>query len=295
MSNYFRQYFRDSKKLLSSKNRKDKLRLFYEYNRMCFKNLLYTKIFNIKTTKDTALGYTFYYENFNSFFAMFTEIFIHNIYGELELGKGKKVIVDAGSNIGVATIFFKYKYPDAVIYSIEPDEACFDLLRKNCEMNNLSDVILLNKALSNYNGKVKLYSFPEFKGSAGNTIFKDYVRFKDAKETLIPCITLSSLNIPFIDLLKIDVEGAEGNIIEDLYDSCVLGDVGSVILEYHYGVEQGNSLSGILSALEDFGFDYVINPDSLIDDNIDLKVFRERWAYVLIINCIKKEFVEGKR
>jgi hypothetical protein len=93
-----------------------------------------------------------------------------------------------------------------------------------------------------------------------------------------------------IDLLKIDVEGAEGKIIKDLAEKEKLKNTANICLEYHYGLDkQNNSLAKILFELEKNNFDYVINPDSLIEDNIPLSSFKKTRKYVLIVNCIKKK------
>src|SRR5438477_12484313 len=42
-----------------------------------------------------------------------------------------KVIVDAGANIGLSSIFFANKFPEATIYALEPEESNFQLLEKN--------------------------------------------------------------------------------------------------------------------------------------------------------------------
>lgn len=41
-----------------------------------------------------------------------------------------RVIVDAGANIGLASLFFANKYADAKIIAIEPEEHNFKILKK---------------------------------------------------------------------------------------------------------------------------------------------------------------------
>jgi len=56
-----------------------------------------------------------------------------------------KVIIDAGANIGMATLFFTHKYPRAKIVAIEPEASNFAILSKNC--SGLPNVTLTNAAL----------------------------------------------------------------------------------------------------------------------------------------------------
>lgn len=289
MKKYIHQYIRDISRLLSNKNKKQKLRIFLTYNKFCLKNIFLTKLFHVKTSKSTALGYTINYDNFNSFFAMFSEIFLHDIYGEMKLKNKSPLIIDCGANIGIATLYFKNKYPNSKVICFEPDPGTFEILKKNCEENNLKNITLYNKALSDTNGKIKFYSYGNFEGSPGNTINKKWVNFENVKEYNLDCMTLSSLNLKKIDLLKIDVEGAEGKIINDLHNKNQLRNVEKISLEYHYGTEnKDNNLSEILSKIEMANLDFVINPDSLIEDNIPVEEFIKNRKYVLIINCMKK-------
>jgi len=290
MRGHINQYFRDLHKLVENRNCTNKTRLFFTYNRYVLKNILFTKLFKIKTHSDCFVGYKINYDNFNSFFAMFSEIFLHNIYGEMQIKTKNPVIVDCGANIGIATLYFKYKYPEAEIISFEPDPKTFLLLKKNIQDNNLDKVQIYNQALSNSNGKIKFYSYGDFEGSPGNTIQKQFVNFTNVKEHEVDCIKLSSLGLKHIDLLKIDVEGAEGRIVRDLAESGLLANVDKISLEYHYGTKsQDNNLSYILEKLEERGFDYVINPDSLTNDYIAVEDCMNAGRYVLIINCFKRK------
>jgi FkbM family methyltransferase len=288
--NYLKQYFRDVRALFGRKHKNSKLKLFIVYNRLCIKNIVLTKILKIKTTKEKVLGLTIYYDNFNSFFAMFAEIFLHEIYGDIKLKEKTPTIVDCGANIGIATLYFKYYYPSANIVSFEPDPGTFKLLKKNCEANKLSNVALHNKALSDKKGKIKFYSYGNFEGSPGNTIHKKWVNFNNVLERNLDCVTLSSINLKKIDLLKIDVEGAEGKIIKDLSQTNHLSRVKNINLEYHYGTEnEENSLGQICLELEKAKFDFVINPDSLVGDNNPVDKFIENRIYVLVMNCVRKK------
>jgi tRNA1(Val) A37 N6-methylase TrmN6 len=63
-------------------------------------------------------------------YATFEEVFIQKIY-DVALPFAPKTIIDAGSNIGLASLFFKWKYPDAEIVSFEIEANNFELLQKN--------------------------------------------------------------------------------------------------------------------------------------------------------------------
>jgi len=288
MRSYINQYFNDQKALINSKGVKNKLRLFLIYNRLCIKNILFTKIFKIKTNNEKFLGFKVYYDNFNSFFAMFTEIFMYNIY-HFRSNKNSPLLLDCGSNIGLAAIYFKYLIPNSKINCFEPDLNTFNILKKNIEVNNFKGVTLHNVALGNKNGKQKFYSFADFQGGPGNTLDIDKVDFKNINEFQVDVIKLSSLNFKDVDYLKIDVEGSEGEMFKDFKETKFLDEVDLINLEYHYNPKNNkNNLSGILSLLEENNFNYIINPDQLIEDKITIDNFRIRKNnYVTIINCFR--------
>ncbi len=286
MIKHLKQYYRDIKAIFRQHSF-SKLKLFLIYNRLCIKNVLMTKIFRIKTHQEKVLGYKIEYDNFNSFFAMFSEIFLHEIYAFDKKVKNP-VIVDCGANIGLATIYFKYKFPDAKVLCFEPDKETFQLLKKNIEDNQLKDIELHNVALSDKKEQLKFFSFNDFKGGPGNTIDPQFVNFNNVKEYIIPAEPLSSFKLDKIDILKIDVEGAERRIIQDLSKNNMLDKVDIIHLEYHYNFDtKENRLSEILAHLENSRFHFLINPDTLIEDKVELREYLKIKRYVLIITCFK--------
>lgn len=58
-----------------------------------------------------------------------------------------KTIIDLGANIGSETIRFAFNYPDARIISVEAQYQNFQMLKNNIEVNNLTNVVLYNRAV----------------------------------------------------------------------------------------------------------------------------------------------------
>jgi len=288
MFRMIKQYLRDTKALFTQKGVK-KTRLLLSYNKLCAKNLLFTKILGVKTKKERVLGYTVHYDNFNSFFGMFTEIFIHGVYSR-RTNTEKPVIVDCGANIGLAIIYFKHHFPKAKIVAFEPDRKTFEILEQNIKENRFSDVTIHNAAVSDKNGRARFYSLADYQGGPGNTLDIRYIKSYTTKKYYVPTKRLSSLGLRRIDILKIDVEGAEGAIFKDLGESSLLRNVEMINLEYHY-IENNNNnkLSDILREIEKSGFRYIINADSLINDKVTVKECLEEKRYVLIINCFRHD------
>jgi hypothetical protein len=69
---------------------------------------------------------------------------------------------------------------------------------------------------------------------------------------------LSTLLPDSVDLLKLDVEGAEGDVLDDLVQTGALDRVAEVVMEYHHHLDDQDRLGGVLSLLERAGFGYQV-------------------------------------
>jgi FkbM family methyltransferase len=154
----------------------------------------------------------------------------------LKLKREPRIIIDAGANIGMTTLFFAQKYPHASIYAIEPEEENFALLQKNTR--HIPRVVCIQAALWNQNGPVQLYDRKT--GQWGFAVFNE----KDSRGDLrsrIQGITLSALmetyQIEHIDILKMDIEGSEKEVFED----CAgwIQKVGVIAVELHERIKPG--------------------------------------------------------
>lgn len=132
-----------------------------------------------------------------------------------------KNFIDIGANCGVATIILAKQNPLSTIYSFEPDPKVYEVLKSNVIINKLDNVKLFNMAVSKPNiDYLKLFYHPLYSG--GNTTYSDTESFNNYfhKETESISVKTTSLdeiiknnNMDYIELLKIDCEGAEYDII----------------------------------------------------------------------------------
>ncbi|RPI02078.1 MAG: FkbM family methyltransferase, partial [Zetaproteobacteria bacterium] len=67
----------------------------------------------------------------------FREIFIHGDYS-FAAARENPLILDCGANIGMATLYFTWRYPRAEVHAFEPDPDTFALLKRNVEANGLT-------------------------------------------------------------------------------------------------------------------------------------------------------------
>lgn len=157
-------------------------------------------------------------------------------------------IIDAGGYIGMSVLFFKSVYPKAQITVFEPDTNIFLLLKKNIETNNLKRVKLINAGIGKIQKSVKFY--PD--GADGGSLY----RICDNITSKIKIVKLSSyINRP-VDLLKINIEGAEGEVFEEIEGK--LHFIKEIIFEYHAFDNLPQNLGKILTILNRNSFRYLI-------------------------------------
>lgn len=116
------------------------------------------------------------------------------------------IILDIGAHIGTHTINFAKWVNHGVVYAFEPQPKIFRELFYNIALNNIKNVKLFNTAIGSKNGKIELSPLTELNeggtGCYGNSgIFADL-------------ITIDSLNLNNVSLIKIDVEGMEDSVLE---------------------------------------------------------------------------------
>lgn len=157
--------------------------------------------------------------------ATYEQIFIHQEYA-CTMTEPPKVIVDAGANIGLSAIYFANLFPQAWIYAIEPEASNAGLLHYNVE--TYPRIVVVRAALSAESGMIALHDHGHGHwgfSTAGTGNVSAYV----------PAVTIEQLmadhQIERIDLLKMDIEGAERDVLNA--SAGWIDRVGSLVLEVH--------------------------------------------------------------
>ncbi|WP_418511953.1 FkbM family methyltransferase [Corallibacter sp.] len=145
-----------------------------------------------------------------------------------------KHIIDAGANIGLAAVYYSQRFPKANIYSIEPEASNIRVLKKNTKA--YKQVVLLPNALHHTTNEL-LEIVDEGIGKWG-FVTKAASEITDVKTIVssVETISISQLmkiyHISIIDILKIDIEGAEMALFEKNY-KCWLPKTRCLIIELH--------------------------------------------------------------
>jgi FkbM family methyltransferase len=135
------------------------------------------------------------------------------VNGEYAMGQAgsARVIVDLGANIGVASLYFRALAPQARIVAVEPDPRAFAALMLNDSAND-AGLECVHAAVTGVPGAVTLRSE---RGSWVSHIVPSDAHSGDAVST--SGLTLDELftgrGLTHVDLLKIDIEGAEWDVL----------------------------------------------------------------------------------
>jgi FkbM family methyltransferase len=198
------------------------------------------------------LGPTLHYVD--SWSAAYTHQFIaiDRVY-EFPSEKGfAGTILDCGANIGLSVIDFKRRHPGAKVIAFEADPAIFDVLQRNVESFKLSGVELHNAAVWNDDAGVTFAS----EGSDAGHIGSD-----GGAGISVKSVRLRDFLNEDIEFLKLDIEGAETDVLQDCADC--LGKVKRVFVEYHSYAGQPQTLPDILTILSNSGFRYYIGSEGV--------------------------------
>ena len=193
-------------------------------------------------------GKTMFFADLHSFYHELTQIFADNLYG-LSSPQSPSIILDCGAHVGLASIYFAMRHPNSEIYAYEADPNIFDLYERNILSLGLSRIRRHNAVIWTHNDGVKFSCSHDDAGHVST----------DAQSPMLPSLRLRDVlaNFEHVDLLKLDIEGAEFAVLKDC--ALELDKVRALIIETHNFGDDGQSLGQVLTLLEQSGFRFVLS------------------------------------
>jgi FkbM family methyltransferase len=200
----------------------------------------------------------------SSDFAVFEQVIIKEEYSPIvhkikKMNQECAVIVDVGANIGCAGILFSAFFPNAFIVAIEPDPANYIQLQSNFKRNLKGRYALLKKALWHETTMLNIKN--NFKDG------RDWSKSVENEPGEVRGTTLRAIidshNLRGIDLLKIDIEGAEKHLFKDIEFEQVLLKVKFLAMEVH----DVNDEKTISRRLENLNYDLFNDGETLFAVN----------------------------
>lgn len=203
------------------------------------------------------LGVRVHCASYATLWATFMELFVRREYPIFD-EPDDAIIIDCGANVGLAILYFKLALPRARITAFEASPTTFETLKQNMEANRLHDVDIRNQAVAKDVGTLELFVDERNPNSAWASSVRPIAA---GKPTLVPAVRLSDVITDRVDILKLDIEGAEHGVLEDLAAHGTFRHIRRIILElHHHMTPDDNRMGRALRILEDAGMHYQLRP-----------------------------------
>lgn len=196
----------------------------------------------------SVLNHKLYFRDGNEVLHGLHEIFIDKVY-QLSL-PAAPFIIDCGAHIGLSVIYLKQQHPGARILAFEPDKTNFSLLQKNISSFGFTNIDLRNEAVWKENTTLRFAQ----EGSMSSKIETNGDAASNNSQ--VTATRLLDVMTRKVDFLKLDIEGAEYEVLKDI--SSKLGLIENMFIEYHGLFSQNKELNAILQMVTGSGFSYYI-------------------------------------
>lgn len=162
----------------------------------------------------------------------FGQVFIHGQYACPDPFAHPEYIVDCGANVGFASVYLLHRFPRATVVAVEPDSRNFDILVQNLAPYE-PRAVPLHSAIWSHRVRLSIQQSTEEQNEWGTQVKEN------ASEAAIQ--TVEAIDVPWllqqsphgrIDILKIDIEGAEEMIFGQESERWIK-QVGMIMIELH--------------------------------------------------------------
>lgn len=179
---------------------------------------------------------------------LFKQIFLNGEYQFKLNGFSAKRIIDAGANAGFSPIYFAKRFPDATIVAIEPETSNFTLLEKN--IKNYPQIKAIKGGLWANTCSLEIVSLNAEK--TGFEVREARIPGPDSVKGYSINDIMESFGWDSVDLIKIDIEGAEIEVLSQ--NNAWIDKTAVILVELHDRKRVGCSRA-LLEALHSFDFE----------------------------------------
>jgi FkbM family methyltransferase len=189
----------------------------------------------------------FEYVSLGQLLIQYKEIYQKRHYAFL-ISKSDPCIIDCGGNIGLSAIWFLQNYPQCNLRVFEPDGNLAKIIRKNLALAGYNPDICDQKAVWIQDCNIGFDQTGDDKGK---------IQFSSKK--MVEAVDISRIIGRNIDLLKLDIEGAEYDVIAHLCNNHTIAKINMIVCELH--VMRGYELKmiNILKKLTEAGMKISLN------------------------------------
>lgn len=165
----------------------------------------------------------------SSDFRVFRQVFLADQYGPIQAEKDIKLVIDCGAYTGYSTVYFLNKYPQAHVIAVEPDGRNFELLEENLRFY-AARVTLFHAGIWSHRTRLRVVQRQYGEWSTRVMECKENER-GDLDAVDIPTL-LTTGGYKTIDILKVDIEGAEDTLFGHHYERWI-DSVNTIAIELH--------------------------------------------------------------
>lgn len=191
--------------------------------------------------------------------------------------KNCNIIVDLGSSIGIFTSYVIKKNPNVRSICVEMNPKFYNICNKTFEWNK--NITCINAAIyKNSKETIVMKSERSDFCSLGSTIsddvYGDKIYSAEVKTISLQDI-VKEFNINKIDFLKVDIEGYEYELFENIDDEFILNKIGNIFLEFHKTNDKINKIN-LIYRLMNIGYSIdTLNKSINFNDNMFTLLFKK--------------------
>lgn len=145
-------------------------------------------------------------------------------------------VVDVGANVGWFTLLAaRLVGPRGLVVAFEPDPQLFDMLADNVELNGYEHHVQLHRAaLADVHGSAPFHAATRHRGNG--SLVPALNQLGDASAEIVTydvtLTTLDALQLPSVDVMKVDAEGAEPRVFRGARDTVGRSPALTAIVEF---------------------------------------------------------------
>jgi FkbM family methyltransferase len=152
-------------------------------------------------------------------------------------------IIDGGGNVGLSALWFRKTFPDAEIIVYEPDTRLVAHIKANLAQADVQDVEVIPHALWLSDGTLNFAGDADDRGHLS----------QDGTHS-VPTTDIAKAIGEGVDLLKLDIEGAEFACLEHLMETGAIRRVRAILAELHLNQANTDQALAVLAGLRTHGF-----------------------------------------
>lgn len=184
----------------------------------------------------------------------------HEIAFILQVMRPSTTFLDIGANVGIYAVAVAKKDPNVKVYAFEPCEWTFQILEENIRLNALDNVSAIRIALGDYVGEATLWVNAPGKDGLNTIGRPSHPDCSIVARESVPITTLDdfirSHSVPRVDVIKVDVEGAELMVLRGGRNLLKQKDAPLILYESYSWCTKGFNYHPveIMWLLQDYGY-----------------------------------------